>query len=74
MWFKVAVVIFLLVIVFNLASAMIYLLKDRSSTKRSLKALTWRIGLSVTLFILLLIGFMNGWIQPHSAIPTPMYE
>lgn len=69
MWFQIVIVSLLLLILFNLGSAMVYLLKDRSSTRRSLKALTWRIGLSVALFVLLLVGFAAGWIQPHSAIP-----
>jgi len=30
-----------------------------------LKSLTWRIGLSVFIFILLLIGQATGLIQPH---------
>ena len=71
MWFQAVVALLLLLILFNLGSAMVYLLKDRSATRRSLKALTWRIGLSVLLFVLLLVGFAAGWIQPHSAIPLP---
>jgi hypothetical protein len=29
------------------------------------RALTWRIGLSVALFLLLLLGWYLGLIQPH---------
>jgi hypothetical protein len=38
--------------------------QDDSSGKM-LKSLTWRIGLSVFIFILLLIGQAVGWIHPH---------
>jgi hypothetical protein len=29
------------------------------------KALTWRIGLSVGLFVLLMLAYYQGWISPH---------
>jgi len=38
---------------------------DKDDSTRVVKALTWRIGLSIVVFILLLIGFMFGWITPH---------
>jgi hypothetical protein len=34
-----------------------------------LRALTWRIGLSVALFLLLLLAYRAGWITPHAATP-----
>ena len=30
-----------------------------------LRALTWRIGLSAGLFVLLLVALWQGWITPH---------
>jgi uncharacterized membrane protein len=65
MIFKTVIVILLLVVVFSLAQALVYLIKDESKTDRMLKSLTWRIGLSVFIFILLLIGQAVGLIQPH---------
>jgi len=35
------------------------------------KALTVRIGLSVFLFLMLMLGHLTGVIQPHASIPTP---
>ena len=29
------------------------------------KSLTWRIGLSVGLILLVILGILAGWIQPH---------
>jgi hypothetical protein len=60
---------FLLLLVFvailgSLASGLFYLFKDDSSSKRTVKALTWRIGLSVGLFILLFIAWASGLIEP----------
>jgi hypothetical protein len=63
--FKTVIVILLLVVLFSLFQALFFLIKDDSKSDRMLKALTWRIGLSVFIFILLLIGQAVGLIQPH---------
>ena len=65
MIFKTVIVILLLVVILSLGQALFYLIKDESKTDRMLKSLTWRIGLSVFIFILLLIGQAVGLIQPH---------
>ncbi len=65
MIFKTVIVVLLLIVLFSLGQALYYLIKDESKSDRMLKALTWRIGLSVFIFILLLIGQAVGLIQPH---------
>ena len=59
------VVAFLLVILWNLGSALYYLLCDRGQSKRTVNALTRRIGLSVALILLVILGIWTGVIQPH---------
>ena len=59
------VVAFLLVILWNLGSALYYLLVDRGQSKRTVNALTRRIGLSVALILLVILGIWTGVIQPH---------
>lgn len=49
-------------ILFSLFSALYYLLKDRGRSTRTVKALTVRVVLSITLFVLLLLGFHFGFI------------
>jgi hypothetical protein len=49
-------------ILFSLFSALYFLLKDRGTSTRTVKALTVRVVLSITLFVLLLIGFKTGLI------------
>jgi len=68
--FKAFVVIVLLLILYSLGSALIYLLKERGGSERTAKALTIRIGLSIGLFILLLAAFRFGLIQPHGLRPV----
>ena len=67
--FKILVVVILLVIVSSLFTGMYYMMKDKGKSDRAVKALTWRIGISVTLFALLLIGAETGLIEPHGVTP-----
>lgn len=66
MLFKLVIVLFILFILYSLGSGLYYLVRDKSRSTRVVKALTWRIGLSLFLFILLFIAYAFGWIQPHS--------
>ena len=64
MVFKIVILGLLLVVLVSLGSALAAMAKGDKSDKM-LKALTWRIGLSVGIFILLLIGQATGLITPH---------
>lgn len=66
---KIILTTLLLVILGSLASAAFFLIKDTGDSKRTVKALTWRIGLSLILFVFLLLAGYMGWIQPHGALP-----
>ncbi|WP_369942557.1 twin transmembrane helix small protein [Xanthomonas medicagonis] len=59
------IVAFLLVILWNLGAGLYYLLVDRGQSKRTVNALTWRIGLSVALILLVILGIYTGVIKPH---------
>lgn len=59
------VVAFLVVIVYNLGAGLYYMMVDKGQTNRTVKALTWRIGLSVTLILLIILGVYTGVIKPH---------
>lgn len=67
MIFKVVIVCVLFVIVASLFSALYFLAKDKDASARTAKALTLRIGLSIGLFIFLLIGYYLNWI-PHNSL------
>lgn len=57
---RIIIVVFLLLILASLASALYYLVKDKGDSTRTVKALTVRVTLSVTLFLLLMAGFYFG--------------
>ena len=40
------------------------MLRSRGDPTRMAKALTWRVGLSVALFLLLMVGYYFGFFQP----------
>ena len=65
MFTKTIVFIVMFVILLSLASGLIFLVRDEGKTKRTVKSLTWRIGLSVGLFLFLLLAFSLDWITPH---------
>jgi small neutral amino acid transporter SnatA (MarC family) len=66
MLIKFIIVLCLLIIITSLGSALYYLLMDRGKSDRVVKALSWRIGLSLLLFFLLIGAYYLGWITPHA--------
>ena len=65
MWPKVIIVAFLVLILYNLGAGLYYMIRDKGQTNRTVNALTWRVGLSVALVILLILGIWAGAISPH---------
>lgn len=59
------IVAFLIGIVAALLAGMVFLVKDDGSRRRTVGALTLRIGLSLALIAFLVAGYFLGWIQPH---------
>ena len=57
---KILIIVMLLLIAGSLFSALFYLMKGNGRDKRMAKALTWRISLSLVLFLLLMLGFYTG--------------
>ncbi len=66
---KIIIVAFLLAIIGSLFSGLFFLMRDKGASERTVKALTVRVSLSVLLFILLMIGFATGVLQPHGIYP-----
>ena len=47
----------------SLASALVYLMRVKGGTNRTVNALTVRIGLSIALFLFVLFAHHMGWIE-----------
>ncbi|WP_424193791.1 twin transmembrane helix small protein [Ampullimonas aquatilis] len=50
-------------ILLSLGSALFFLMKDKGGTNRIVKALAFRVGLSILLFLIILFCYWMGWIQ-----------
>ena len=55
----------LVAILASLGSALYFMIKDGSRTRRTVQALTVRIFLSVALFLFLMFGYWMGWFVPN---------
>ena len=55
----------LLAIVASLGAALCQLTTRQGDSGRMMRALSWRVSLSVALFALLLLAARRGWIVPH---------
>lgn len=62
---RYVVLIFVILILASLASALYYLFKDKGGSDRTVRALTYRVGLSITLFIMLMLAYYLGLIPGH---------
>jgi len=61
---KIIVAIAFVLILASLGSALLFLMRDKSKSKRTMRALAFRVGFSIALFLLILIAHHFGWIQP----------
>lgn len=61
---KIAVAIAFILILASLGSALFFLMRDRGKSNRTVHALALRVGLSITLFLLILLAHKLGYIQP----------
>ncbi len=59
---KIVVIIFIVLILGSLGSALFYLVTDRGGSNRMLKALAIRVALSLILFLILMAGYYFGFI------------
>lgn len=59
---KFVVILFLVLILASLGSALYFLMQDKGKGTRTVKALGLRVGLSLLLFLMLMGGFASGLI------------
>lgn len=57
---RIVALLFIIFILGSLASALYYLIKDKGQSDRTVKMLTVRVALSLTLFIMLMGGYYLG--------------
>jgi len=66
---KILIIIVLVAIIGSLGSALFHMSRNKGDSKKMARALTIRVGLSVILFILLMLAYYNGLIEPNKMGP-----
>ncbi len=61
---RYVVIIAFILIVGSLASALVFMMKDRGRSDRTVTALAMRVGFSIALFLIILGAYKLGWIAP----------
>jgi hypothetical protein len=64
--FRIVVFVLLAAIVSSLGMGLYHLSSGKGDSNKMLRALTYRIGLSILLFVLLMVAWRLGWITPNS--------
>ena len=67
---KVLIIASLLAILYTLGSSFYFLIRDKGEGSRTVRRLTWRVGLSLLLFLLILAAMATGLIKPGSSGPV----
>jgi hypothetical protein len=62
---KLLILVLLGLITLSLGSGLLFLVRDGGKTRRLITSLSVRVFLSIVLFLLLILGYVTGLIQPH---------
>lgn len=69
---KFVIAVAFVLIIASLASALVFLVRDRGRTRNVVRALGVRVGLSIALFLFILAAHQLGWIQSTGVPVMPM--
>ncbi len=69
-WVKLIVIVLLIAAVVSLARALMSLVRNEGKSGKTMRALAWRVGFSVMVFVFILVSMLMGWIQPHDVNPV----
>jgi hypothetical protein len=61
---KIAIAIAFILILGSLGSALFFLMRDKGRSNNTVRSLAVRVALSITLFLLILLAYKLGYIQP----------
>ena len=59
---KIILVVLLILVVISLFSGLYFMYQDKGKSRRTVVALTIRVALSVTIFMIVIAGFVMGWL------------
>ncbi|MDR7050455.1 hypothetical protein J2X54_002936 [Duganella sp. 3397] len=61
---KIVVAIAFVLIIGSLGSALFFLMRDKGKSNNTVRSLAVRVGLSIALFVMILVAYKLGYIQP----------
>ena len=59
---RIVIIILLFAVIASLFSGLYFVYKDKGSSNRAVISLTIRIGLSILVFVILMVSYYFGWI------------
>lgn len=62
---KTIIIVAFVAIIVSLGSALYHLVRHKEHSEQTVKALTYRIGISLALFLFVFLAFVSGLLQPH---------
>lgn len=66
MWIKIIVLVAMAAVLVNLFHALFHLTRGgQGASEKTLRALKWRLGISIALFLGLYLASLMGWVAPH---------
>jgi len=66
---KILIIVSLLVIAYTLGSSFYFLIRDKGQGERTVRRLSWRVGISLLLFMAMIAAMAAGWLKPGSPGP-----
>ena len=62
---RILIVVLVLAVIASLFSGLFFLYKDKGGSNRMVISLTIRVGLSILVFVILMLSYYFGFISPH---------
>ena len=69
--FKILVIVFMVLITLSMFRALYFLVSGKGAGKNTARSLSWRIGLSFALFLILIALKLTGIVEPHALNHIP---
>lgn len=66
---RALIVVLLLAIIASLGSGLYHMVAAKGDSARMVRSLAWRVGLSAALFLLIILFWRFGLIEPRGIIP-----
>lgn len=70
LWVKLLVLGLLVAVVIALFRALTAMMRGEGAQGKTVRALAWRVGLSASVFLFLLLAMYMGWVEPHDVNPA----